>query len=296
MKFLQFTQNDLLMSSDQSTPKPSNFTSMLKSAVVSFIKNIIHKLLQIPFFWKFICVISDEFIAEQKRVERRILKLFADDDAVIQDGPFKGMLYGSEAIGGAILPKLVGSYENELAYLFHTFPDKSYDNIIDIGSAEGYYIVGLARLMPSAKVYAFDIDPKAHQLCLENAERNHVEKQIIFKDYCSPEELSKIIEGNTLIICDCEGYEGVILDPVACPKLKHCDIVVELHDFIAPGVSELISMRFRNTHESTVIPEKPRNASQFRALDRLRPHEKSMALNEKRGCKMEWAFYNAIKD
>ena len=149
--------------------------------------------------------------------------------------------------------------------------------------------------MPRVKIYAFDIDPKAHVLCRDNAERNAVLDQICFREECTASELEKVIDGKTLVVCDCEGFEAEILDPAATPGLERCDILVELHDLIIPGVSELIYGRFKDSHEIQFYTESERDPESYPALHGLKDFEASLAMNEKRGGRMQWAFLESRK-
>ena len=263
----------------------------LKQQFIAFVQSASRLLFKSELCWKMTSIVCDEFRREQLRIEKRLMERFVDDrESIIHSGAFAGMRYGTEAVGGAILPKIIGSYECQLSDLIVGFKHRDYTHAVDIGSAEGYYVVGLARLMPGVKVFAFDIDPKAHELCRDNAERNSVLDQIQFRDECTPTELAKVIEHKTLIVCDCEGFEAEILDPVATPELGQCDILVELHDLIVPGVSDLIYRRFRDTHEIEFYSEGARDPDAYPALRGLKEFEASLAMNEKRGGRMQWAF------
>jgi hypothetical protein len=72
----------------------------------------------------------------------------------VQSGPFVGMKYTHEAVVTRhSTPALLGVYERQL----HPFLSRANlaDIVIDIGSAEGYYAVGLAR-MTGKPVVTFD--------------------------------------------------------------------------------------------------------------------------------------------
>jgi len=61
-------------------------------------------------------------------------------------GPFAGMAYVEDATEGALAPRLIGTYEDELhPYLAEALAADP-EVILDIGCAEGYYAAGLARL------------------------------------------------------------------------------------------------------------------------------------------------------
>src|SRR5438876_11547620 len=62
----------------------------------------------------------------------------------VSNGSFRGMAYVPEAVGSSLLPKLIGSYEQEITPAIEEMVAKRPPRIIDIGAAEGYYAVGLA--------------------------------------------------------------------------------------------------------------------------------------------------------
>jgi methylase of polypeptide subunit release factors len=112
------------------------------------------------------------------------------------------------AVGSALFPKLLGSYERELHPWIERICRGQYTEIIDVGCAEGYYAVGLARRLPNVKVYAYDIDADARQLCKAMARLNGIADRVTVRGACDAEELLSIpISGRGLIISDCGGYE-----------------------------------------------------------------------------------------
>lgn len=64
---------------------------------------------------------------------------------VILSGPFKGLMYPRESVGSAWAPKLLGTYESELSPTIERIVSGGYRSVVDIGAAEGYYAVGLAK-------------------------------------------------------------------------------------------------------------------------------------------------------
>lgn len=63
-------------------------------------------------------------------------------------GPFAGMRYVESAHGSALLPKLVGSYENELAPVWASPAAREAEVFLQIGCAEGYYLCGVPFANP----------------------------------------------------------------------------------------------------------------------------------------------------
>src|SRR6185312_11284308 len=77
----------------------------------------------------------------------------AREGSVIYGGLFEGMKYLERPSQGMLLTRLLGVYEAELHPYFTAFVEEGLEVIIDVGCAEGYYAVGLARLAPDVVVH-----------------------------------------------------------------------------------------------------------------------------------------------
>lgn len=223
-------------------------------------------------------------------VTARILERYGP---VVQAGPFADMKFVSEASNSSVVPKLVGSYEAELHDVIRGLSSDNYDGIVNIGCAEGYYAVGLARLFPSASVHAFDLDPLARRLCGEMAEANDL--NVAIHGECTAQLLNELVSkfDRPLIVCDCEGAEVQILDSSVVEGLSACDMLVELHDFVDPTISSVIQTRFQDSHEIQIIDSQPRDPAAFPATSFLSPLEQRVAVAEFRPSNMQWAFMRA---
>jgi SAM-dependent methyltransferase len=168
--------------------------------------------------------------------------------AEVQSGLFAGMKYLRTATEGGLLPRLVGSYESELHPHIQALADEGLDTVVDIGCAEGYYAVGLARLLPTIRVEAFDIDPAARKACAELAALNGVSDRVQVGGAFTPERFAAYEGTRTLVFMDIEGHEVSLLDPERAPALRTLKILVETH----PGPTKLhekIAARFADSHE-----------------------------------------------
>jgi hypothetical protein len=227
-------------------------------------------------------------------LERIRQAVMARHGARILGGPFEGMIYVEEAVGSCLLPKVAGSYEQETAAVIEEAIACGPDVVIDVGSAEGYYAVGLARRLPGATIYAFDIDPHATRLCRRLAELNGVGERVVTAGACTVEALQARLRPGALVICDCEGFEDELLDPRRVPGLEHAQVLVELHDHLRPGVSERIKERFARTHRATMIPSVPRDGSAALRLDLPSPEDRALAVNEFRPAPQQWAWLSPL--
>jgi len=175
--------------------------------------------------------------------------------AQVLGGPFAGMAYVSEAAEGALVPRLLGTYENELHPHLEAFAASGLDTVIDGGCAEGYYAVGLARLMPQVTVQAYDIDDKARAACADLAARNGVSDRVIIGGEFTPDGFEAFAGRRVLVMVDAEGAELDILQPDLSPALAGMDIIVETHDLYRPGALATLVERFSPTHDITRVDQ-----------------------------------------
>src|SRR5438477_2625799 len=186
-------------------------------------------------------------------------------DRKVRLGPFAGMRYVSNAIGSAYIPKLLGIYERELAGVVEEVCQRGAGLIVDIGAAEGYYAVGLALRNPQARVIAFEAEEAGRAALREMAILNGVIARLEIRNRCGPPDLQSVLSGgqNPIIVCDVEGDEECLLDPVSVPALRDAFILAEMHDFIQPGISNAIRSRFVSTHRCKHIWQEPRTGADF---------------------------------
>lgn len=213
----------------------------------------------------------------------------------IQDGPFSGLIYPylprPFETWSKILPKLAGTYEIALQPVIRKIIDRPYKTIINIGSDEGYYAIGLAKLKKSTKVYAFDINQRTIKYAKKFAKYNNVNKNIFIETIPAPKKISQYITTQTFILCDCEGCEYAIIDPKKIPELCLCDMLIELHPAEHKYIRETLIRRFRNTHHVRIIDEKKVSSRYNSLLDLM---IKKITQDEMRPFKSSWILFSRI--
>lgn len=202
---------------------------------------------------------------------------------VVQRGPFEGMRLTDRLTDTS--PKVLGSYEEELHDTFEQLLESRPEQVVNIGSSDGYYAVGCKLRLPSSDVWAFDTSEYFQGIVAATAELNGVRVNI--GGLLEPARLDAIAhDKNTLVICDCEGCEYELLSPEHSPSLREATLVVELHE--QPGQPGEFLWRFAGTHRATLISSEPRNADNYCELDDLPDHDRSLAVFE-RPFTMTWA-------
>jgi hypothetical protein len=213
-------------------------------------------------------------------------KIIANTGVQVRGGPFAGMIYPPIARpgyrAGGIASSLLGLYELEIHDSISRILASRYEKIVNVGCSEGFYAVGFARAFPDARVYAFDSDVVAQQLCKAAAHANGVAERVIVGGECTAEVLRDLATPPCLIMSDCDGYELELLRPSVAPVIAFCDILVELHDCLRPRLSEELLPRFKATHDIEIICSVPRNPDDFHEISFLTREERQIALDELR--------------
>lgn len=209
---------------------------------------------------------------------------------LVPHGPFASMIYSVRAAEGARLPRRLGIYEASLAPVIEAIIAKGYPLVIDIGAAEGYYAVGLARRMPESRILARDGDARALQLCARLAEANGVAGRIEIGGVMGLRDFDALEPGQAVIICDIEGSEVELLDPEAAPGLLAADLLVEVHEGMRPGAMDVLCQRFEATHRLTRIERKLDDTPLTGWMERLNDLDRLLLLWEWRSSPTPWLW------
>jgi hypothetical protein len=211
----------------------------------------------------------------------------------VRHGPFQGLSYppGFTAITSALIEKLLGAYELELHGVVEELVARDWRTIVNIGSSEGYYAVGLALRLPQARVYAYELDKRTRARCAAVAERNGASERVIHRPNCTVEELGGLLREPALVVCDCEGCELELLRPERA-DFSASTLLVELHDHVREGAGDEIVDRFLPTHDVRVIEAAGRNPADYSELQELgwSEAEQDLVLTEPRGIRARWAY------
>lgn len=208
----------------------------------------------------------------------------------VPHGPFAGMSYTVRAAEGARLPRRLGLYEASLAPVIEAIIARAYPLVVDIGAAEGYYAVGLARRMPGSRVLARDGNPRALEFCAKLAADNGVSDRVETGGLLSHADLAVCASADCVVICDIEGAEAELLDPEAAPGLRHADILVEVHEGMQPGLLDLLTRRFAPSHDITRIDRRLDDAPLTGWMERLSDLDRLLLMWEWRSSATPWLW------
>ncbi len=198
------------------------------------------------------------FLAWQRRrkTRRRVETRLADRNVYpdqVQLGPFSGMILPDrQTYVDSRFEKVFGAYEHDLFPLLEVLSSDPgrFQEVVNVGAADGFYTVGLARMLPDAAVLAFEPNSDRAEVLKETARLNDVADRIRLRGCCTLEELRTHLPlGETLVVIDVDGQEESLLVPEEVPWFSRASFLVETHEFFVPGVIELLRRRFEPTHE-----------------------------------------------
>ena len=190
----------------------------------------------------------------RKRAQRECSSLFKDGK--VMAGPFAGMQYAKVAsVGSMLWPKLLGTYESELRPCFEAISkNQNYRRIVDVGFAEGFYLVGLGRMFHDAHLVGFDVEEEAKELCEANAIANGIDQNrlSLFGGF-EANEFREALDEETLVVVDCEGFENDVIECLSSEDLGKADWLIETHDHLIRGTTDRMILAFRDTHHVTEV-------------------------------------------
>jgi hypothetical protein len=192
--------------------------------------------------------------------------IYEKTEGYVFSGPFAGMYIPDSISDMYSLQILLGSYERELHPLINEIIADPPKMIVDIGSAQGYYLVGFSMMCKDCSLLGYEMVDEYREISMRLAASNNVKNLITFKGKCTLAELINDIPVNAFVLCDCEGQEIDLLDPVLVPSLKSALICCEVHEFFSPGVTKILVERFKSSHSISFIDEGSRSVNDYRML------------------------------
>ncbi len=264
------------------------------------LRSIIRKMVSYDWCWRLfdgLVLQSSQRVVRCRRycLNKRLVSLF-ETNPVVLAGPFHGLVYSSlQSTGSALLPKLLGTYESETHAFVREMARLDVPLVVDIGSAEGYYAIGLARLLPEARVFAYDTSPRARDLCRAMAQSNNVADRVAICGECTATTLlGHDFSDGGIVICDCEGFEKHLFTDEVARHLANAHLLIELHDCVDRRISTYVYSTLKPTHELQIIHsiDDAQKVRQYRSsfVSDDDPIERAIAFSENRSEIMTWAF------
>jgi len=217
-------------------------------------------------------------------------------DGRVATGPFAGMRYVERAFCSQLIPKLVGCYEQELFPVLEEIRVLRPRCIVDVGAAEGYYAVGLLHAGFCERVHAFELDAGSRALIGQLREKNGIAPaRLTIAAACDLAALNTALAETRaeVVIMDVEGFETILVEPLRVAALAHVHLLVEIHEFVLPQLSAILTERMSPTHNVVRIDAQPRGSAALPTGHALRRYPEALvriAVHEERPPGMHWLW------
>ena len=235
--------------------------------------------------------------AVEKRRRQLGRVLFQRFDGVVQAGPLRGLRLNPNSTWGLsdYGPMLLGLYEDHVCEVLADLAGPA-KVLVDIGSADGYFGVGVVASGLFSRSICFELDPISRTALIELATYNGVADRVVvhgsantdFVDTLRSEGLSP---EDVVILCDVEGFEFELFTVEVLNALQGASIVIELHDRYgfngAARLSALIGSAERHFAVS-LIDRRGRNPFIIPALDGFAEDDQWLLCSEGRLIAQRW--------
>ena len=162
--------------------------------------------------------------------------------------------------------------------------------VINLGSSDGFYALGLAKNMIQSHVIGFEQNDNYKKRFERNIILNNL-SNVEACGLCDLNQFKTVLKNSskkkTFLFLDIEGSEAEFLDLEKISSLKYCDIIVELHDFVCKDIEAILKSRFEKTHEIEIIAQGGRNPH-VQELEFLPEPIKFILMAEYRPPNMKW--------
>ncbi len=235
----------------------------------------------------------------RKRVSKFIYSLH---DGIISDGKFKGLRLTADTNTsiGALGLKVLGLYEKEIIDYIANL--KSFDTLINLGAADGFYPLGLLKAKKISKAICFEMTEAGRKSILQNAQMNGLSDKIEIFNKATNTSLRDLTKkeniGRALIICDIEGGEFQYINKEDFLLFKNSTWVIELHDRVL-GLDKKIRENLISIVPSIFTPlilkSSPVNWSENEILEDLSDNDRALVLSAGRKKIGEWLILTPQK-
>lgn len=213
----------------------------------------------------------------------------------VRHGPFKGMQLADSphfSKGGAAA-KILGHYERHVAERLVALADPGTD-FIDVGAADGFFAVGIARMGLYRHCIAFEQSAQGQAVIAQARAANGLAEEVLaICGTATGAALREAIdpERRAVILIDIDGPEFELLDPDVLEHASHCTLIVELHDgMLRNGAVKKHALleRAARHFEIELMRSPPVLASDYAEVADLPDNYRLLAFSEGRPYAMEW--------
>lgn len=257
-------------------------------------KNILQYGIRFTLVRKFTKLLGqDDAITRAK--QKVLTKLLDVHGPVVSYGPFKGMKLNQASWWGRfdLISKILGTYEPHIVDRLVVFAEQGGKTFVDIGSADGYFPIGLTSAAIFEKAYAFEISGEARAKMQIAIELNGCGEKIVIGEEANAQTLQKVMEASkdAVVLIDIEGAEYDFLDDAVLGMIKNCRVICELHPWLAKDGQQKeqdLEARANKIFRVSFLQRETYEPNKFSVLEEFSDDERLLSCSEGRGENTRW--------
>ena len=233
----------------------------------------------------------------QKRIDWVTNSIIKETDNVVASGIYKGMKIGdSKWRENDLSSKLLGLYEkcvqNKIKEIQNDISLKK-DYLINIGSADGYHLIGLLKKGLFKQAVVFEKEKHILESLKSNVQLNNIENEIMYFHEANENfiklNLTNLELKDCFFLIDIEGDEFKILTIENLELLKNSTIIIEFHPKNY-SENEIFLNNLKKFFELEFVSKELDNLENFKFLERFSDIDRMLAANEDRTFLQNWIF------
>lgn len=243
-------------------------------------------------FLNYIFKIPDPINLKKQKILNNLLKKY---DSKVQYGPFKNMVLNKQSWWSKydLISQVLGTYEENILNYILSKRDQAKELFVDIGAADGYFVIGLARINLFKNIYAYEISREARKEIKNNAIINNCLNKLDIRQEASLEEFKEIERkfNSGIILIDIEGCEYDLLTDEALYILRKFHLIIEMHPFLIKDGLSKSERLFCDARKYFAVDKSIRlnySPAKFEELSSYTEDEQLLALSEGRSETTEW--------
>jgi hypothetical protein len=228
-----------------------------------------------------------------QRIERISLETYELSNGVVSNGLFQGLKLNRDAWWGKsdLGSQCLGLYEKEVSDFISK--QEPYEVFLDIGAADGYYGIGMLHAKKAKKSICFELSEQGQQAIKNNWILNHRPGELCVYGEANPqsiEDIAPALSSNSLVLIDIEGIEFSLLSPRTIYILRHCTVIIEIHNWVVDFKEKYIKLlKDLDVHfEVTALSHSNRDIQKIPLLRSYTDDNRLLVTSERRPCLMRF--------
>ena len=230
-----------------------------------------------------------------QRCERISLETFDLCEGKVLRGLFSGLKLNRDTCWGKsdLGAQCLGFYEKEILDVIAV--QDPFDTFLNLGSADGFYAVGMLHAKMAKKAICFELSEEGRSQVKENWLINESPGELEVHGEATEQSIYSVVNRlseNTLVLIDIEGGEFGLLSQDLIALIGKYKVIIEIHNWI-DGFEEKYAALLTDLDrffDIAIIPPSERNSVNDEILRSYPDENRLLVSSERRPCLMRFLY------